>query len=94
MQIDFEVDGIPAQFFRDSFTGRAEVRTGGGILTLDDPFDPATHFSLGLTKQWKFSIGNVNVLVEKKRPLLLAGFRPSLYRVYVRDVLVAEQTGL
>ena len=93
MLINFLVGDIPVEFSRDQMTGRAEVKTQGGTLVLDNPLNPATHVSLSLTKEWRFNIGGTNVLIEKKRPLLLAGFRPSRYRVIVEGTVVAEQTG-
>ena len=93
MLINFVVGDIPVEFFREQMTGRAEVKTQGGMLVLDNPLNPVTHVSLSLTKEWRFNLGGTNVLIEKKRPLLLAGFRPSRYRVFVEGTLVAEQTG-
>jgi len=92
--IDFSVGEIPAQFTRDQVTGRAEVRTPGGTLVLGSPFNPLTHFSLRLTRKWQFTIDGKNVVIEKKRPLFLAGLRPHQYKVFVEGRLVAEASGV
>ena len=93
MLINFIVGGVPVEFFRDSMTGRAEARTATGTILLDDPFSLGTHVSFSLRKSWSFHIGGTPVVIEKKRPLLFAGFRPHRYRIFVAGNLVAEQTG-
>ena len=42
--------------------------------------------SFRLTRRYEFTVGQAErhaVAIEKKRKLLLAGFRPSLYQVFV-----------
>jgi hypothetical protein len=93
MLINFSVGAIPIEFLRDSVTGRAEVKMPNGTIILQDPHDLGTHFSLTLTKEWRFAVAGANILIEKKRPLLLAGLRPSRYRVFVEDKLIIEKLG-
>jgi len=94
MKINFSVADTDVEFIRDAMTGRAEVRTQSGTLLLQDPFNPTTHFSLSLIKEWRAEINGANILIQKKRPLFLAGLRPSRYRVFIDGALVTEQTGI
>ncbi|WP_422733852.1 hypothetical protein ACN26Y_28430 [Micromonospora sp. WMMD558] len=51
--------------------------------------------SVDLVKRYQFTVGvdeRHNVLIEKERKLLFAGFRPQRCRAYVDGHLVAEQT--
>lgn len=94
MLLSFLVGETPVEFFRDPMTGRAEARTPGGTLLLQDPLNPGTHFSLSLIKNWSFKIADTEIVIEKKRKLLLAGLRPSRYRVFVGGEMVLEQEAL
>jgi hypothetical protein len=93
MRIQFEVDGEPVEFHRSWFTGRAELRLRGEVVPLQCALDPTTHFSLTLTQIWKHWIGEHEVVIEKVRPLVLAGFRAHAYQVVVDGVVVAQETG-
>lgn len=49
-----------------------------------------------LTRSWDFEVGTVEkhrIHIDKIRPKLFAGFRPSLFRVLVDDRLVEECVG-
>jgi hypothetical protein len=49
-----------------------------------------------LTTGWMFEVGQQErhvVRIEKERPLVLAGFRPHTYRVFVDDQFVKEHVG-
>ena len=58
------------------------------------PLHPGTHFSFSLVQSWMRQIAGHEVLVERTRPLLFAGFRPQRLRVLVDGVQVAEQEGM
>ena len=50
-------------------------------------------FSLRLLATWTFTVGaeeRHTVRIEKRRPLLSAGFRPQTVQAFVEDQLVAE----
>jgi hypothetical protein len=50
-------------------------------------------FSLSLTKRWALDVGvqeRHSVVIEKKRKLLLAGFRPQTVRVLVDGTLLTS----
>jgi len=93
MQIEFTLDGTVAEFRRNWFTGRAELRIDGKVELLQNPLDPGTHFRLSLTKSWLRQYKGHRVVIEAIRPLLLPGFRPHTYRVLVDGAVVAERHG-
>ena len=93
MQIDFVVKGLPISFHRDSFTGNAELRSVHGTISLQSPLNPLTHISFSLKKAWSVNVEGSNVVIEKVRPLLLAGFRPSKYKIFVNGEVQAEAEG-
>ena len=51
MQIDFEIDGKPVQYFREPLLGTSELRTPDGPLEIDSPLSLGTHFSFKLKKE-------------------------------------------
>src|SRR5215475_8725174 len=93
MQIEFTLDGAVAEFRRNWFTGRAELRIDGNVELLQSPLDPGTHFQLSLTRRWVRQYKGRDVVIEVIRPLLVAGFRPQTYRVFVDGACVAERRG-
>ena len=94
MTIDFEVDGKPVQYFREPMLGTSELRTPDGPLEIDSALSLSTHFSFKLKKEKTVMLYGHAVTVEKVRPLLFAGFRPSNYRILVDGQLVAEHRAL
>jgi hypothetical protein len=93
MQIEFTLDGAVAEFRRNCFTGRAELRIDGKVELLQNPLNPGTHFQLSLTKSWIRQYKGHEIAIEAIRPQLLAGFRPHTYRVLVDGAEVAERHG-
>ena len=66
---------------------------GEQTFPLQSLWNPATHASLKLSKTWEVDIPNHKVVIEKVRPLLLAGLRPHAYKIFVDDQIVAEKSG-
>ena len=93
MTIVFEVDGQRVEFTRNGVTGRAGLLVDGEHLSLQSPWNPLTHWSLGRVRTWKATIRGRGVVIEKRRPALFAGFRPHAYRVLVDGLVVAEREG-
>jgi hypothetical protein len=93
MRIEFTLDGVTAEFRRNWFTGRAELRVGGKTELLQSPLDLNTHVQLSLMKSWTRQCLGHEVHIEAVRPLLLSGFRPQTYRVLVDGAVVAERQG-
>src|SRR5579872_1208391 len=57
MLIRFQVDGEPAEFYRNWFTGRAELRLRGEAVPLQHALNPATHVSLTQARAWEHQVG-------------------------------------
>lgn len=93
VKLEFEIDGTTIEFARNPFTGQCTLNTDAGEKVLASSLNPFTHFSAKLTRQWQCSINGHQVIVEKERPLLFAGFRPQTYRIFVDGKLVQESTG-
>jgi len=93
MQIEFTLDGAVAEFRRNWFTGRAELRIDGKTDLLQHVLDLGTHVQFSLTKSWRRQCNGHEVTIEVVRPLILAGFRPQKYRVLVDGSVVAERHG-
>ena len=45
MQISFDIAGTPAEFRRQSSSGKAELLVGDDVVTLQSPLRVSTHFS-------------------------------------------------
>ncbi len=81
------------KFSRNWFTGRCILHTGTRDAVLQSSLNPFTHYSMKLKRQWHFSVEDHAVIIEKERPLLLAGLRRQTYRVFVDGKLVVERSG-
>ncbi|MFN0279818.1 MAG: hypothetical protein ACKVRN_14660 [Pyrinomonadaceae bacterium] len=92
-QFEFVVDGRPVAYRREGLTGESKILTPDGQIPLDNVLNPLTHFSLRLRKSNTCRVYDSEVIIEKTRPLFLAGFRPSKYRAFVNGQLVAEYEG-
>jgi hypothetical protein len=93
MRIQFNVGDTSVEFQRNWFTGRAEFVLNGRTITLQDPQDFGTHFSFALKRVWKYRLDRYEIVIEKVRPLLLAGIRPHTYRVIVDGKVLEEKKG-
>jgi hypothetical protein len=84
------------EFSRNCWTGVMKAIVDGRKLMLQSPFSLFTYISFTSRRSYKFSVGNAEkheVMIEKERPLLFAGFRPQTYRVFVDGQMVHEQQG-
>ena len=70
------------------------VHAAHRLVVLQSSLNPFTHYSMKLKRQWHFSVEDHAVIIEKERPLLLAGLRPQTYRVFVDGKLVLERSGV
>ena len=94
MEIEFEIDGNPARFRRDDWTGRAELSVGTDTFPLQSPWNPKTHFSLGTRRTWRHRLGNHLVEIVKVRPRFnWGGTQPNSFTVLVDNQVVAQQDG-
>ena len=93
MRIPFSVEGVPCEFYRDPLIGGVQLRYGTGVVELQGLLNLGTHLSVKLLRTWELRLGPHLVQIEKRRPLLFAGFRPHDYRVFVDGQLVAQTHG-
>jgi hypothetical protein len=83
-------------YSRNWFSGSEIVAINGVKIKQTSVLDPRTHFSMQLIRRSKLEIGTnekYEVVIEKQRPILIAGLRPHKYRVYVNDKCVLEKKG-
>lgn len=93
MEIDFPIGSDSAKLVRGWFFGGMKLVTPTESVWLQRPLQLSTHFSFRLDRSWQRILSGHQVRVEKTRPLLVAGFRPQDYRVYVDGELVASAHG-
>lgn len=94
MDIRFMAGTTPVTLSRHWFTGAMLLQSATEKVWVQHPLHPGTHFSFSLVQSWLRHIAGHEVLVERIRPLLFAGFRPQRLRVLVDGVQVAEQEGM
>ncbi|MFD0904261.1 hypothetical protein [Actinomadura sediminis] len=79
------------EFFFDRMWGKVRISVDG------HPVDTKSiMFSVRLTERFRFLVGHRerhDVLIEKKRKVLLSGLRPSTYQVFVDGVLFLTLEG-
>ena len=92
-RLDFEFEVGEAErhrvhFVFDQFWGSVTIGVDGRRVTRDFRL-----FSLSTTKRYRFTVGDQErheVLIEKTRPVVAAGFRPQVARVFVDGRPVGE----
>ncbi len=75
-------------FSFDQFAGNLEILVDGQPLIKDFRM-----LSLKLTKRYQFTVGveeQHSIAIEKERKLLLAGFRPQKYRIFIDALCHSE----
>ena len=94
MQFSFTV-GVAEQhrieFSFDQFVGNLEIKVDGQPVVKDFRM-----LSLFLTKRYEFTVGmqeEHQIIIEKKRKLFLAGFRPQRYRIFIDGQLAQTYEG-
>jgi hypothetical protein len=93
MQLTFDVGTQETHrviFSFDKFTGRLTITVDGVPVTRE-----LHMLSASLVKRYQFAVGvneRHDIVIEKHRKLLFAGFRPQLCRAFVDGQLVAEGT--
>jgi hypothetical protein len=94
MQMPFQVGGQCAEFHRNPVTGRAELRVGANLVSLQSPYRLSSQFSWGTRVAWRREVGGHDVEIVKVRPRFLGGFRSNSYSISVDDLLVAQAAGI
>jgi len=94
MQFSFTVgtgEQHRVEFSFDQFAGNLEIKVDGQPVVKDFRM-----LSLFLTKRYEFTVGaqeQHQILIEKKRKLFLAGFRPQRYRIFIDGQLAQTYEG-
>lgn len=84
------------EFSRNCFTGAMQILVDGEEVARESWLALPTHFSLTRKRRYEFVVGKSEkhqVVIEKERPLIIAGIRPQKYRVYVDGHLLHEESG-
>lgn len=84
------------EFSRNWFTGAMQILVNGEQVAQQSGLAPSTHFSFIRKWRHEFMTGKSEkhqVVIERERPLAIAGIRPQQYRVYVDGALIHEQSG-
>ncbi|KAG1461533.1 hypothetical protein G6F57_014120 [Rhizopus arrhizus] len=89
MDIRFMAGTTPVTLSRHWFTGAMLLQSATEKVWVQHPWHPGTHFSFSLVQSWLRHIAGHEVLVERTRPLLFAGFRPQRLRVLQARVTIA-----
>ena len=99
MQFSFDIGNRQTtriDFFRDSFMGTVSITADGEEVYSESAFNPLTHGNLSLKRQYCFSITDPeyhDIVIEKTRPIFLAGFRQSRYEVYCDGYKIGDFSG-
>jgi hypothetical protein len=93
VQLDFEIDGVPATFRRSYWTGRGELSVRGEAETLQSPYRFWTHFHLRNRVAWRRRVNGHEVDIVKVRPRILGGWRANRFTVSVDNTVVADRVG-
>jgi len=83
-------------YCRDPFFGTERLRADGQLVASRSVVSLSNYVSFPLCRRYEFSVGELEkhtLVLEKERPLLLAGFRPHTYRVLVDGKLILERQG-
>jgi hypothetical protein len=84
------------ELYRNWFTGAMQILVNGEQVAQQSWLLPSTHFSFSRKRRHEFGVGEVEkhqVVIERERPLIIAGIRPHTYRVFVDGKLIHEQRG-
>jgi hypothetical protein len=93
MLVQFEIGGEPAEFRRNAWTGRADLRVGQETIALQSPYRLSTQFEWKTKQAWQARAGGHDIEIVKVRPRFFGGLRSSSYSISVDDTLVSEAAG-
>jgi len=93
--LDFDLEVGEAErhrvyFHWNQFWGISEIDVDGRKV-----IRKARPFGFAITSRYRFTVGESErheVLIEKKRPLLYAGFRPQVVRIFIEGQFLSEYT--
>jgi hypothetical protein len=84
------------EFSRSAMWGTMSIKVDGKTVATNSAADLRTHFNPKLTRRYTFSVGDSEqheVSIEHEQPMILAGFRPQTYRVFVDRKMIRVHTG-
>ena len=99
MKFEFEVGTNEKHlitFSRNWLTGSMSFKSDGRELFSQNALNPTTHVSVTLVHSHTVAVGISEhhvIRIERERPLLMAGFRPHSYRVFIDDRLIQARRG-
>jgi hypothetical protein len=83
-------------YYRNWFVGTERLSADGDLIASRSVLSHSNYVSFPHCRRYEFTVGRTEVHTvrfEKQRPLLLAGLRPHIYRIFVDGKLVHEQQG-
>ena len=94
MEISLDIAGVSVEFRRNPHTGRAELRVGDDVITLQSPYQLSTHFEFQKRRVWRRRVGEHDVEIVKARSMMpFGGAAAQSYTISVDSTVVAEATG-
>ena len=78
------------EFNRNWFTGEFYCDINGRRKTLASPFNPFTHFQIGLTRTYTFEVDHSEIQIIKTRPTLFGAMKTNRYQIFVDKQLIKE----
>lgn len=81
---------------RNWFTGSVLYRENGEVHRIQNPWNPSTHSSLRLSREYEFEVGDEekhSIKVIHSRPRYFAGFRHQTFDVFANGKLLESFTG-
>lgn len=93
MQLVFDVNGAPAEFRRNPWTGRSELQVGDEVACVQSPFRWSTHFDFRTTTKWRRRVAEHDVEIVRVRPRVLGGLQANSFTIYVDDDVITNVVG-
>lgn len=93
MDILFDLDGKPARFRRNDWTGRAELSVGAETFLLESPWSLRTHISLSTKRTLNHRVGDHLIEIVKVRQRMQGGARPAAFTIFVDGDVVIQKEG-
>ena len=93
MNIQFEINGLLAEFRWNNITGAADLSVEDETIRLQNPLSLTSQFSFSRERKWQHNVNGHEIEIIKRRPAILPGFRENHFTVKVNGKVVAESKG-
>ena len=93
MLTHFKVGELPITYYRNWFTGKAELRAQSQVIPLASPWKLSTHFSIRQTKVTRVRLGGHEIVIEQAKPPSFGAIRPHVYTITVDGSVVGQERG-